>query len=436
MTNDIVYQGIIRGTPVASAHKGRLGVINGHARYFPSAEWSTWFPSAITQTEATLLRGGHRVERTVQITKTGPHKGKPSKNAHGQLTNVTNPLFVDKQVRIIVWYFHPMHTYVKDIHGNTAMTTATKKTPARPKTKIFQKLDSDNVIKGVIDALEEGGVIDNDKHCAIPVVVHMPTLHDNAEAYVAIQVKGMDYGNTQDWVIPYPCPVSDIDTTLYMPRIFDGGHAWHVIKEQERNYQNLTGRTTPVAKATCRRCTALIGEGFPQTEIWWNRDVSRWGDEVVLVCGGCGADQFRKVPHIDTQIDERTLAVCAKNNITMPTIPLNTHEDRLIFNAVRRKVEDQLKVQYREKYCIVESKDIGTTSWATIGARWSSVKDTFDANSGKRAISSRERTDGTSEDSPRPTKRSSRAPRPVDTNRLLAARHRQHGGVGSPDSGD
>jgi hypothetical protein len=438
-SNDIVYQGIIRGKPVASAHKNRVGIINGHSTLVPTAEWETWFASAINQTERNLARCGHRVERELQVTKSGQNKGKPSKNSHGQCTNVTNPLFTNGKYRVIVWYFHPMNVYARDDAGQVKTTKATKRKPAEPRTKPFQKLDTDNVFKGVCDALEQGGVIGNDKDVAMAYTVAMPVLEDDAEPYVAIQVKRMDYNNEQDWVVPYPCPVQTTDTALYMPRIYDGGHDWFVVKTQERNYRRMTGLDkAPITKAVCRRCTALIGVGHVQTEIWWNHNPDRWGNEVVLVCGTCGAAQFDKVKNIEGQIDRRTLAVCKASGIPIHDVPTNEHDDRLLFNAVRQRVDDALRQQYREQYCLVSTEDLPTTSYTEIGLRWARVQDNVNGQHSQH--STRGNSDGRESDSGTVTSGhrtgATRAARPMAGIRLLAARNRTSGAVGAETSGD
>jgi hypothetical protein len=442
-SGDIVYQGVIRGVPVASAHKGRVGVnAAGKARYYPNKAWEQWFASAIDQTEKTLVRGGYRVERELHVNKTGPRKGLPGKNGHGQPTNVKNPLFVGDVYRVLVWYFYPKYMYKRDELGRVEMTKGTKKKEARPKLVPFKALDTDNVFKGTCDALQEGGVIDQDRR-TLPVPIDMPVLGDDEEAFVCVQVKYMNYENPSDWVIPYPCPIARVDPRLFMPRIFNEnhGHSWHVIKEEERNYRKMLGTANelPVTKAVCRHCTALIGQGHSQTEIWWHRNPARWGNETVLICGTCGKEQFYKVPGIQEQIDQRTLQVAAKNNLGITEVPCHDCPDWPVFDNVRRRVEEALLAQYREKYCIVCSTEIGSTSWATIANRWSSVNGEKNHVSSGNSAAEPDYTGCDSDsrnDSSQPAEGRRRPTRAMAPAWVLAARDQRNGEAGPIGSSD
>lgn len=374
-TKDLVAHFVIRGEPVASAHKNRIGRgAGGRAMLFPTDEWKTWFASAISQVEKTLRRGGYEVQREPCLVKRGPNKGQPTVNEHGQPTNVVNPLFTGGGYRIVIHYHYPLEAYRLDPVGAVLLSKPKKGEEPRPIVEPYQFLDTDNVVKGTIDALQEGGAIEKDR-TTVPIAVPVPDLALGDEPYLVVEVKYFDSTNPDDWIIPRPGFVPLVDPRLFMPRVFDGGHDWHVLRKMERAYIEQQRRKgievvqAPVTKARCRRCTALIGEGWPSTEIWWDVEESRWGKEVVLICASCGRDAALRKPKFVEALDRNTLAMCAANGTPLTEIPSPQSNDRPFYDMVRERVREVLLGQYREKYCLVSSDEIATVDWITIAER-------------------------------------------------------------------
>lgn len=377
IASDLVAHFIIRGWPVMSAHKGRVGVnpATGKAQYFPSDAWGVWFESAISQVERTLKKGGYFVNRELVLVKHGDRRGMLGKTAHGQPTYVTNPLFKGAKLRVIVWYYYPTHVYQRDDLGQVKMTIEREGKPARPKLRAYNP-DTYNVAKGAVDALVEGGAIKDDDNNLIETQVERAILPADAEPYIGIEVKYFT-DDDDDWVIPREFPGVLVDPRVYMPRVFDSGHEWHVVKRQEQAYQQYlrdTGANVPdiqVTKCRCKRCKIFIGEGCLESEIWWDHDETRWGKEVHLICRTCGEKTFAQRPDIVAQINDRTLKVCADNahlrHIT--AVPEAIDPVYGTFDQVRRRVHEKLLEQYARKYCLVAASDIATVDWLTIEQR-------------------------------------------------------------------
>lgn len=349
----------ICGNPVVSEHKNRVALNpkTGRGMLFPSKEWQAWFASAINQVEKALTSGGHHVERELVIVKSGARKGLPGKNAHGQETNVINPLYHEGTFRIVVWYLRPLKMYVRDSLGSIKHTKGTKKEPAHPVLRAYKGLDCGNVAKGVVDALQEGGAINDDENVHMICTVELPILADGADSYVVVEIK--QYDPEGDRTIPRP-PISLVDSNLYMPRVLDSAHAWHVVKKQERAYQqqreNEGESIVPITLGRCRRCGVIIGPGWPSAEMWWSTDIERWGEKVVIVCSGCGESTARKTiePHLDM----------AATHLMQEREP-----DPRTFVLMRRLAGERLTKQYREKHVLVAASEIDHVDWCEVSRR-------------------------------------------------------------------
>lgn len=375
IAQDIVAHFLIRGRPVASAHKNRVGVnpATGRAMSYVTPEWEAWFASAIDQVEKTLKKGGHFVNRELVRVKTGKRKGLFGKNAHGQTTYVTNPLFQHELLRVVLWYYYPTQVCRRNALGHVLMTKERPGKPSRPMLQAYNP-DTYNVAKGAVDALIEGGAIAEDDRNEIEVQVRRAILPVDAEPYIALEVSYFT-DSADDWVIPSHFPGILVDPRVFMPRVFDDGHSWFVVKQQEASYQaylRATGAEVPdiqVTKCRCKRCKIFVGEGCFETEIWWDVDEARWGKEVHLICRSCGEKVFAQRADIQAQVDEGTLSVCADNRILITEKPAVTDPTYGHYEQVRNLVSVKLLKQYRERYCLVTSDDIATTDWVTIERR-------------------------------------------------------------------
>jgi hypothetical protein len=313
-----------------------------------------WFESAQQQITAALISQGHT----------------PVLEQRAKSIVVTNPLFSKQRTVVIFWYYRPRQVFKRD--KKTGIIVYKKQTPKEIRTgaapvPALQNYwpDMDNLVKGTLDALEKAGVIDNDKFVFMaPPCIDMDILEPDAEPFMGVEVRYRQ-NDASDYIIAPGYPGLPMDTAVYMPRVFDGGHKWHVIKKEEENYQKhlqSTGAATQVvSKCRCRRCKLWIGAGHAAQEIWVHWDEARWGKETILICEWCAKEIYERSAAIQQQITQRALTALAPHGVL--SVPPDGHAMRGLFEVVSRKVAEVLYTQYAENRRIVTSSEIGTIPW-------------------------------------------------------------------------
>jgi hypothetical protein len=357
MNDDTIVTLTITGRPVASAHANKVG----RGFLYKSKEWMTWIASAILQVENTLVAHGHEVIREPLI-----RKGKPYKNEHGQNSRVVNPLFAGGTYRVIVWYFRPQNIQLKDATGAPKFTKGTKKEPSRPIMRAYTGLDADNPIKGAVDALQEGGVIDNDRNVRMVVGVELPVLPDGVEPYLAVEVKTFD-GSAEDWTIPRP-PVHLVDPSLYMPRVLKPKD-WYKFKKEEQGYLDQMKQVVqPVTKCRCRQCQINIGPHWHETSVYWMKTENA----VVLICAHCADKNGRA--YVEPFLNNAAMAAMRKRGIPVTDPDDLDSIDYPIFRRMRELAEQKLVSEYMDRHRLVASDEIIQVSWKEISRRKSEIQ--------------------------------------------------------------
>ncbi len=374
-----VFTAIVTGKPVASANAHEVVIRRSahgtHGSIKHSDEYKAWFDAAIVQLEKQLVISGHTPIRQLVKSPSG-------KNARKQITEVINPLFTHEKgmrYRVQVWFAAPEHLYEKDSTGAYVY-----RKDGKHALKSY-KADADGPLKGIKDALEEAGVIDNDFYVDISGPVYRVKIAEGMAPFLVVEVSDASEPLASYVGSIPPAPVWPVgDLSLYMPKVLDGSHGWWVDRTREANFQAYLARHGKVApimisKIRCKCCHLLIGSGHVATEIWahWGQEMwkeQRWPNEVVMICNLCAEERFRERDSGAAQeITDVALQLLRKitEEIT-PGSAVHITEapapgDKLFANytMARQLAEKKVRQSYRDRYLLVASDEIATVDWTS-----------------------------------------------------------------------
>lgn len=374
---------ILHGKAVASANNHRMG----HGRFHPSSSYDDWKKDAIAQLDAQIKASGHDVGVAYDV-KFKERPGRKPKKV--EIRRNTNPIFTKDLVPtgyyITLWYYHPKYTYERDEAGQVVNTTK-----GQPKRKPFIG-DYDNIIKGVYDALQGAGAIDNDKHVR-PGPVHPKILPNDKEPFVCILIEPAEESSD--------CPFLPVDQSLYMPRVYPGASEWSQYRKQEiafDQYKKEHGivEVPRIAKCRCSLCHIFIGQGYIEQEIYahWGATTpwveERWQNKVVMICGGCARNRMETDVEIQETLKAETIAWLKEHgvgNYEWDNICDSTAPGFEIYKEAQRLLKQTLQPKLREmytKYRLASSEEIGSISWKTIEERRKGMEHATSANTTSR----------------------------------------------------